>query len=116
MILNQGQLSIVVSDWESYLGSVFYFLICELLSLLVACIALQSFTFVLLFIVLLATFKNKGMCAYHAAPWSGHFVTMMIVTKRKKQVMTSKELSVVLRDRLVLRQRCGEGYQTLLQH
>ena len=26
MVLNQGQLSIVVSDWESYLGSLFSFL------------------------------------------------------------------------------------------
>jgi hypothetical protein len=25
MVLNQGQLSIVVSDWESYLGSLFSF-------------------------------------------------------------------------------------------
>ena len=27
MVLNQGQLSIVVSDWESYLGSSFLFVI-----------------------------------------------------------------------------------------
>ena len=26
MLLNQGQLSIVVSDWESYLGSLFFHL------------------------------------------------------------------------------------------
>ena len=28
MVLNQGQLSIVVSDWESYLGSLFPFVFC----------------------------------------------------------------------------------------
>ena len=28
MVLNQGQLSFVVSDWESYLGSLFPFVIC----------------------------------------------------------------------------------------
>ena len=34
LVLNQGQLSIVVSDWESYLGSLFPFCHCGKLSLL----------------------------------------------------------------------------------
>ena len=34
MVLNQGQLSIVVSDWESYLGSLFPCCDCGKLSLL----------------------------------------------------------------------------------
>ena len=36
MVLNQGQLSIVVSDWESYLGSLFPFCYCGKSPLLVA--------------------------------------------------------------------------------
>jgi hypothetical protein len=44
MVLNQGQLSIVVSDWESYLGSPFSLLSVWVVDLCLWHLALVSFT------------------------------------------------------------------------
>jgi hypothetical protein len=54
MVLNQGQLSIVVSDLESYLGSLFPFCVCGKLTLLVV-LSPVSIT-VVVFVVLLVSF------------------------------------------------------------
>ena len=64
MVLNQGQLSIVVSDWESYLDSLFCHLSCGQLSLLVACIALGSCTFVFGVACFVGDILNKGKCTH----------------------------------------------------
>ena len=58
VVLNQRQLSIVVSDWESYLGSLFSFHICGQLTLLVALQPKLSFTF----FSLVTFISNKIKC------------------------------------------------------
>ena len=66
MVLNQGQLSIVVSDWESYLGSLFPLLLLWVVDFvrgIVAQVKLHG-----RFLV-----KKKERYAHHAALWSGHF-------------------------------------------
>jgi hypothetical protein len=73
MILNQGQLSIVVSDWESCLGSLFSFS-----HLWVVFFVSGRFSHTELhvrFVVygFVGDICNKKMYAYHAAPWSGQF-------------------------------------------
>ena len=72
MVLNQGQLSIVVSDWEPYLGALFSPPV-----FVGGCLCLEHFAFELtvclcsvnvLFGVILI--KIKKMYAHHSAPWS----------------------------------------------
>ena len=63
MVLNQGQLSTIVSDWESYLGSVFS--LCYLWEVIFVSgtIALLNFTVVSSVLVLLVTFISiKTKC------------------------------------------------------
>ena len=71
MVPNQRQLSIIVSNCRSYLGSPFsHLLLWDLVFLCCMCCT-PSFTFVDLFIVFGGTFKTfKKMYTYHAAPWS----------------------------------------------
>ena len=65
MVLNQGQLSIVVSDWEPYLGSTFPSFLCGKLSLFVGTIALSFTVVFVVFIVLFGVILNKkGICTF----------------------------------------------------
>jgi hypothetical protein len=68
MVLNQGQLFIVVYDWESYLGSPFSLVSVLVIIFVSGTYALLSFTVVSLFCW---QHSNKGqMYVHHAAPWS----------------------------------------------
>ena len=58
MVPNQRQLSVVVSDWRSYLGSLFStFSLWDLVFWLVACVHAIGFTFHLCLIVLFGEFQ-----------------------------------------------------------
>ena len=75
MVLNQGQLSIVVSDWESYLGSLFPFVSWGKLYFVRGTTALVSgkvgWLFVFFFLVFVGDILNKRkMYDHHAALWS----------------------------------------------
>ena len=71
MVLNQGQLSIVVSDWEPYLGSLFPTCVCGRLTLVRAfCLWASRFVFVVLIVLFGIIWINKGNVRSHAAPWS----------------------------------------------
>ena len=72
MVLNQGQLSIVVSDWEPYLGTVFPTCGCGRLTLFRAlCFWASRFIFVVFSVFFgVILIKIKKMHAHHAAPWS----------------------------------------------
>ena len=67
MVLNQGQLSIVVSDWESYLGSLFLFCLCG--KFVVALVNFAVVFVISCFVGDILTNKRK-MYAHDAAPWS----------------------------------------------
>ena len=71
MVLNQGQLFIVVSDWESYLGSPFSLLSVWEVVFVSGPEASPSFCMVYCFVGIIL---NKGeMYAHHAALWSSSF-------------------------------------------
>ena len=69
MVHNQRQLSIVVSDWESYLGSLFSTLVCGIMILHSCCGACQTLCLFLYFVICRSSLL-KIMNSFHAELWS----------------------------------------------
>ena len=70
MVPNQRQLSIVVSDWGSYLGSLFQPVWCGILFMYYCLCALHSVTFVFV-LYCFGEFHELNMWnSMHAVPWS----------------------------------------------
>jgi hypothetical protein len=73
MVFNQGQLSIIVSDWESNLGSPFSLLSVWVVNFVSGIIAQLSFTVVSLF-CWQHFYPIKKMYAHHAALWTTYSI------------------------------------------
>jgi hypothetical protein len=83
IVLNQGQLSIIVSDWEPYLGSPFPSFLCGKLTLFRAH-SLWAFVFVVLFVLFGVILFNKRKCTLttlHVGPLLSTAVTLGLLKK-----------------------------------
>ena len=73
MVLNQGQVLVVVSDWEPYLGSLLLYCgswAIVYVKLPVSALVSHSVTFVLLNCFSCSSFNKRRMYSNHAALWS----------------------------------------------